>query len=258
MKTFATFMVALALPFAASAQDSLKKATPPAPDAKSSTEPAKNKISFFRVSVKPGHDAAFKTALTAHARKYHQGDWSWRVGEVMSGPDAGMYHINEGPFSWTTLDDRRDLGAEHMKDYETNVAPHVEKQTGDTFLAYVPALSTVTASQWSDKVVVRRYFVKLGHGAAAMEWLRNWKPVNEKIGLNIATWRTTQSGEDMISVVRRLKDGWKDLDQPTQTQKVTDELAGAGEYAKRMQATPEHFEKVVVEMIEFKPELSSK
>jgi hypothetical protein len=40
-------------------------------------------------------------------------------------------------------------------------------------------------------------------------------------------------------------------------QKATDELLGAGEYAKRMQALPEHFEKVVFEMIEFKPDLSS-
>jgi hypothetical protein len=248
MKTIAFVILAMALPFAARGQE----------DKKSATEPAKDKISYYRIAVKQGHDVEFKAALAAHAQQFHKGDWSWRVGSVMSGPDAGMYHITEGPFSWTTLDGRSDLGAEHMKDFETNIAPHVEKSTGDTYLSYQKALSTVPAAQWSDKVVVQRYTVKLGHGAAAAEWMKSWKPVSEKTGANIVVWRTMNSGEDMFIVSWRLKEGWKDLDQSLQWQKVTDEIFGAGEYAKRAQSLPEHFEKLVHEMIEFKPELSSK
>ena len=64
----------------------------------------------------------FEKALTAHAQKYHTGDWKWRVYEIQSGPDAGGYHIVEGPNSWDEIDKRGNLGSDHNNDWNKNVA----------------------------------------------------------------------------------------------------------------------------------------
>ena len=51
-------------------------------------------LSSYRVIPKPGRAKQLGAALAARARKY-KGDFAWRVGEVMSGPEAGAYHISE-------------------------------------------------------------------------------------------------------------------------------------------------------------------
>ncbi len=250
MNRFVCILLGLALPFFAIAQEQ-KKETPAAPK--------KETISSYRITVKSGHDDAFKAALASHAQKFHKGDWSWRVGEVMSGPDGGTYHIVEGPFSWTAFDDRGDLGAEHTKDYETNIAPHVEKTTPDTFATYTAELSTVAATNWSNKVLVRHITVKPGKNSGAFEMLKAWKAVYEKRGMNVAVWHSAWSGENVYSVVFRLKNGWKDLDADLPSmRKTVEEISGPNEYARLLQGAADNYEKVVDEMIEFKPDLSSK
>ena len=73
----------------------------------------KNVINAFRISPKPEKNAEFEKAFAAHAQKYHTGNWKWRVYEIQTGPDAGGFHIIEGPLSWGEFDSRGDLGAEH-------------------------------------------------------------------------------------------------------------------------------------------------
>jgi len=59
----------------------------------------KNVVSTNRVFPKADKVLNFKKALAAHAQKYHKDDYAWRVYEIQSGPDAGGYHITEGPTS---------------------------------------------------------------------------------------------------------------------------------------------------------------
>src|SRR6476620_7268957 len=84
---------------------------------------AKNVVNSTRVFPKIDKVAEFEKALTAHAQKYHTGDWKWRVAEIQSGPDAGGYSIVEGPLNWDQIDKRGTLGAEHQNDWNKMVAP---------------------------------------------------------------------------------------------------------------------------------------
>jgi hypothetical protein len=248
MKKFACLLLAMALPFALFAQDQ-----------KAAAAPKKTLISTYRVEAKIGHDAALKAALAAHAQKYHKGDLSWRVAEVMSGPDQGMYHIVEGPTSWTATDDRGEISAEHTKDYETNVQPHVEKTSGSMYQTFVEGMSSVALTQWSNKVLVRRLTVKPGRGTDAADVLRRYKAVYEKKGLSVAVWHSAWSGENQYALVVRLKNGLKDLDSDLlNLRKTIEDLYGVNEYARFNQAATDNYEKITDEIMEFKPELGSK
>ena len=71
------------------------------------TAQEKNVVSVNRVFPKQDKIQAFEKALGAHAQKYHKGDWHWRVFTIESGPDAGGYHITEGPKDWTAVEKKR-------------------------------------------------------------------------------------------------------------------------------------------------------
>jgi len=250
MKKLACLMLAMALPVIAVAQE--KKDTP--------AEPKKDiVITSFRITVKDGHEDAFKAAIASHAQRFHKGDWAWRVGEVVSGPGGNTYQIVEGPFSWTALDGRGDLGAEHMKDYATNVAPHVEKATPDTYATYEEKLSTVGPTEYTNKVIVARYTVKPGKGSLAFDVLKSFKAVSAKRGLSVAVWHTAHSGDNVYALAYRLKGGWKDLDMDLPSmRKILEETVGPNEYGRLQAATAEAFSAITSEMVEYNPELGSK
>src|SRR4051812_7820469 len=84
---------------------------------------AQDVVSANRVFPKIDKVPAFEKALAAHAQKYHTGKWKWRVYTIESGPDAGGYHIVEGPVSWDDVDTRGDLGKAHSADWDMNIAP---------------------------------------------------------------------------------------------------------------------------------------
>jgi hypothetical protein len=249
MKIPTLLILALALPLATLAQDAKKAAAKPVV------------LSSYRVMAKPGHGKQLEAALAAHARKYHKGDQTWRVGVVMSGPESGMYHITEGPTSWTSIDGRGDLGAEHMKDYATSVLPHVEKSNPELYLTYQTSLSTTDATKWTDKVGIQHLVVKPGRAGATRDALTKWKAIYEKLGLTVAVWQTAWSGETTYALVFRLKDGLKTFDErpvpASSLRKTADELYGAGEYDRLQQAASDNFSKVWSELVEFKPALGS-
>jgi hypothetical protein len=230
----------------------------PAQDAKpaETKKPKENVISSYRVFAKTGQDEALKSALSAHAKKYHSGAHRWRVYSVLSGPDAGAYHIVEGPFSWTALDDRGDLSADHNKHYETTIAPLVEKTTSDVYLQYEEELSTVQLTAFSTKASVTAVFPKPGRGPATREVLKTLKKVWEKRGFNYAVYSSQMSGEPSYRLVRRFKAGWKDLDAEGVTQAQA--MAELGLSNTEVQEDiAKVTERTYSEMIELKPELGS-
>lgn len=248
MKKFTCIMLTMLIPLIGFAQEAKKEG------------PKKATINVDRVFAKAGHDAALKAAIAAHAQKFHTGNWKWVVSQILSGPDEGGYLIVEGPNSWTDLEGRGDLGAEHMKDYETNVAPHVEKSSPSMYATYHAELSTVAAGAYSTtKTIITHAFVKPGRNSQVVNSLRTWKKVWEKRGINVGVWSTFASGEPSFLIVYRMKNGWKDLDEDIiSTRKAADEVGGPGTYDRLQEEIALDTERSSGEMIEFKPELSSK
>ncbi len=230
-----------------------------AEDAKT-TGPKKGTIDTYMVVPKDGHETALKAALAAHAQKFHAGNWKWRVYQVLTGPHGDAYMILEGPNSWTDIEGRGDLGAEHQKDYETTILPHVEKSTPTVYATYVKDASTTDAAAFStNKVLVSYCYLRPGRGPHAHDDAKVWKKVYEKLGLSVVTWRTFYSGEPCYIFAGRLKAGFKDLDDESISfHKAADEVLGAGALDRLIESDAANYSHIVDEIIELKPELSSK
>lgn len=226
-----------------------------------SGEPKKETISSFKIYPKQGHEAALKAAMAAHAQKYHTDSWRWRVSEVLSGPDQGAYMVVEGPNSWTDLESRGDLGAEHMKDFDTNVNPHIDtsKSTPEMYSTFDAGLSTVAAGAFSNKTLIRHAYTKPGRMPRLLENLKVWKKTWEKRGMSVAVWTSFYSGESQVVMAIRLKEGWKDLETDMlNAAKAFEQVAGPKAYEAALEEVAATVEKIVDEMTEFKPELGSK
>jgi len=220
--------------------------------------PPENTISSYRIWVKDGHDAALDKALAEHAKMYHTGHWKWRVFQVLSGPDGGSYQITEGPNSWTTLDSRADISAEHTKHYDSKLTPHIEKSSPQSYLTYDEKLSTTGLANFSSKATITHIYLKPGRTKAYMAALASYKAVWEKQGRNVVVYRSFSSGPPQLVIVGRLKNGFKDFDADNSVMSdVFDSVNGAGSYDKYLEEVSRDVESMVGEMIEFKPELSS-
>ena len=229
-------------------------------EAKKSDGPKKGTIDTYRVFPKQGHAEEFKAAMGAHAQKYHTGSWKWRVSEILTGPDTGGFMILEGPNSWTDMEGRGDLGAEHTKDYESTIAPHVDRSSPELYATYVADSSTVAPGAFSsNKTLVSFGYLKPGRGEKARADLKTWKKIYEKLGLNMVVWRSFYSGEECLVISSRLKDGLRDLDDESiNFRKTADELLGPGKFDELVESDTANYSRIVDEIMEFRPEMSSK
>ena len=217
-------------------------------------------LSSYRVMPKSGKDAALKKALTDHAAKYHTGNWKWRAFSILSGNDAGAYMLNEGPNTWTALEGRKDLSDEHLRDYETNVAPLIESTGPSLFLVFQKDLSVDSSGGKFTKALLRHVFPKPGKGPRVVEQLKKWKPVWQKLGMQVVVWATFFSGEPQFVLSYRLPHGFVDLEE-SKTKALRegfDEIAGAGAYARYLEDMDGYVDSISEEMIELLPDVSSK
>lgn len=245
MKSLLYATVALALPLVAFGQDTKVPAPMPMPQ--------KNVLSTYMVRAKPGKESELRAALAAHAAKFHKDDYRWRVAEVQSGPNEGMFLITEGPTSWTVIDDRGDLGVEHTQDYTTNVMPLVAANTPNTFHVYMDDLATVGATQYSNKALLVHMVVKPGRGDDAVAEQKKWKAIYQKLGLNVGVWHQVFSGANEYTAVWRMKNGLKDIDEKFSLHKTCDELYGPAEWSRMQKANADIYSDIWTELIEFKP-----
>jgi len=170
----------------------------------------KNVVSADRYFPKNDKVLEFEKALAAHAQKYHTGDWSWRVFAIQSGPDAGGYHVTEGPASWEAIDGRGNLGTEHNNDWNRSVAIYLTDRGSTAYSVYQDSLSTVALTDWADKINITHYFPKIGWANKLREMLTNSKPVWKALGQSIAVYVASSSGPVQYSVVTRYKNGLKE------------------------------------------------
>ena len=172
----------------------------------------KNVISTTRMFPKADKVSDFEKALAAHAQKYHTGDWKWRVYEIQSGPDAGGYHIVEGPATWDGLDGRGDLGAEHTNDWNKTVSIYLTDKVEEAYSVYEDSLSTVAIGNYSDKIIINHMYAKPGMISGVNDLVKRLKKVWTDGNESVAVYQSVISGSPQVVTVTRLKDGLKELD----------------------------------------------
>jgi hypothetical protein len=170
----------------------------------------KNVVNSTRAFPKIDKVLEFEKALAAHAQKYHTGDWKWRVFEIQSGPDAGGYQTTEGPSSWEAIDSRGNLGTEHNTDWNKNVAIYLTDRGGSSYGVFQDTLSTVTLTDWADKISITHIFPKIGWGNKIRELIVKSKPAWQAGGESIAVYQASSSGPAQYTIVTRYKTGLKE------------------------------------------------
>lgn len=219
----------------------------------------KNVITASRIFAAPGKTLELEKALAAHAQKYHTGNWKWRVFQIESGPDAGGYHIVEGPNSWAELDSRSNLGDVHMADWVKSVEALTEGKGSTSYSMYREDLSAAKLTEFTDKISVNHIYPKQGEFEEVEARLKKFKKVWEASGQNVVVYQAISSGEPQLSIVTRYKTGWKEREtgfmKPIKER--YDAIFGEGAYQEWLDA-PSHTEKSWGEMLSFRADLSSK
>ena len=150
--------------------------------------------------------------MAAHAQKYHTGDWSWRVYDIMSGPDAGGYMVTEGPNSWDQLDTRGDISPEHKMDFMKNVAPLTIEKGSTMYGTFRADLSTTQLTDFVDKIAINHVFAKPGFASEIENMIEKAKKAWELGNQSVAVYESSASGAPQFLIVTRYKQGWKERD----------------------------------------------
>lgn len=220
----------------------------------------KNVISADRVFPKTDKAAELEKALAAHAEKYHTGSWKWRVFEIQSGPDAGGYHIVEGPNSWTTLDTRGDISKEHTADWNKNVAPLLADKGSSAFSTFNDDLSTVQLTDYANNIILVHVFLKPGQIDKFKDELKESKAAWTAGNESVAVYEAFASGPPQIIIVYRLKNGLKELEKDyRKPMKERYEAAnGAGSWDAYLKVYADCVDNRWSEMLKYRADLSSK
>ncbi len=172
-----------------------------------------NVVSSSRYFPKADKVLEFEKGIKAHIAKYHSGDWKWRVYEVQTGPDAGGYHVVEGPKTWDEFDKRGNLGDEHTKDWNKNVAPFLSDKYSSVYSEFVEDLSTVQLTEYSDKISITHVFPKPGLSGIVENSIKKAKKAWDAGTQTVAVYRSVASGPFQYALVYRMKEGLKELQE---------------------------------------------
>ncbi|MDP3313942.1 hypothetical protein [Lutibacter sp.] len=221
----------------------------------------KNVISTNRVFPKVDKVMEFEKALANHAKKYHVGDVKWRVFQIQSGPDAGGYHIVEGPKSWESEDKRGDINVEHNNDWHKSVTIYLTDKSSSGYSVYIDSLSTVAIGDYSDKVQVTHIYPKQGisnYRVATM--LKNMKAAWAANGSTVAVYETNGSGPAQFAIARRYKQGLKEKEAGFRKSFVDtyEKIHGRGSWGIFNDNAKEHINEQWSELLFYRADLSSK
>lgn len=221
---------------------------------------SKNVLNSSRYFCKPDKVQEFEKAIGAHAKKFHTGDWKWRVWTIETGPDAGGYMVSEGPSNWATIDGRGDISAEHQNDWNKMVAPYITSQYSSSYSTFLPDESTVQLTDYADKIIINHMMAKPGKIVAAKELVKKMKKVWEAGKESVAVYSITASGEPGYITVSRLKGGLKELEDGYRKpmNERYDAAYGAGAWDTYLKDYADAVEKRWSELLIYKPDISSK
>jgi hypothetical protein len=220
----------------------------------------KNVISTHRVFPKMDKLLEFEKAVAAHAQKYHTGDATWRIFFVQSGPDAGGYHITEGPTSWAAEDTRGNLGTEHTLDWNKSVAIYLTDRQSASYSVYVDSLSTVALGDFSDKINIAHVYPKVGQGDHVVSMIKKLKKTWASIGLSVAVYTASSSGKAQYTIVTRYKQGLKEREAGFRKpfKEAYEAVNGEGSYAQYLKDAAEYVDENWSELLFLRKDLSSK
>ncbi|MDQ6756322.1 MAG: hypothetical protein M3004_05240 [Bacteroidota bacterium] len=221
----------------------------------------KNVITVERVYPKQDKVQEYEKALASHVQKYHKGDWAWRVYTIETGPEAGGYHIVEGPMSWEGLDNRGNLGEAHQSDYNKGVSPFTNADKGSSmYVTYRPDLSTVQLTDYSNKIAITHIFPKPGYTDDMEDAIKKLKKAWEAGGQSVAVYEASSSGPQQYTFVYRYKQGLKERETGfRKPMKDRYNMAnGDGSWNAYTQSVRNMIDHSWSEVLFFHPELSSK
>lgn len=220
----------------------------------------KNLLSTHRVFPKVDKVLEFEKAIAAHAQKYHTGNAFWRVFAIQSGPDAGGFHITEGPTSWEAEDARGDLGAEHKSDWNKNVAIYLTDRQSVGYSVYQDSLSTVALGDFSDKINISHIYPKIGQGDNVVNIIKRLKKYWTAAGLTVAVYVASSSGKAQYTLVTRYKQGLKERAPGFRKpfKEVYESVHGEGSYAQYLKDVAEYVDESWAELLFMRPDLGSK
>jgi hypothetical protein len=170
----------------------------------------KNVVNSYRIFPKVDKVLEFEKALSAHAQKYHTGDWKWRIFDIETGPDNGGFQINEGPNTWDAIDGRGNLGQEHTTDWNKNIAIFLTDRSSNSYGTFQEELSSVALTDYSPKISITHYFPKSGYNSKLRAVLAKFKKVWEAGGESVAVYYSSASGPQQYSLATRYKQGLKE------------------------------------------------
>lgn len=220
----------------------------------------KTLISTNRVFPKVDKVLEFEKAIAAHAQKYHTGTAHWRVFAIQSGPDAGGFHITEGPTSWADEDVRGDLGAEHKLDWNKNVAIYLTDRGSTGYSVYIDSLSTVALGDFSDKINISHIYPKIGQGDNVVNIIKKLKKTWASVGATVAVYQASSSGPGQYTIVTRYKQGLKEREPGFRKpfKQAYEEVNGEGSYAQYLKDVAEYINESWSELLFLRKDLSSK
>lgn len=220
----------------------------------------KNLISTSRVFPKVDKQLEFEKSLGSHAQKYHTGDVKWRVFQIQSGPDAGGYHIVEGPKTWESEDVRGDINEAHNNDWHKSVTVYLTDKSSHGYSVYVDSLSTVAVGDYSDKVQVTHIYPKIGCAYKVATMIKQLKAAWAAEGSTIAVYEVNSSGAPQFAIATRYKQGLKEKEPGFRKSFVDtyEKIHGKGSWGIFNDNVKEYYSDVWRELLFYRADLSSK
>lgn len=219
-----------------------------------------NLISAHRVFPKVDKVLEFEKAIATHAQKYHSGTAHWRVFAIQSGPDAGGFHITEGPTSWEAEDVRGNLGNDHNVDWNKKVAIYLTDRQSTGYSVYQDSLSTIAMGDFSDKINISHIYPKIGHGDNVISMIKKLKKTWTAAGVNVAVYFASSSGKAQYTLVTRYKQGLKERAAGFRKpfKETYEAQNGEGSYAQYLKDLAEYLDESWSELLFLRADLSSK
>lgn len=221
---------------------------------------SKNVVNSNRLFPKIDKVLEFEKALATHAQKYHTGDWKWRVFAIESGPDAGGYHITEGPNTWDQIDTRGNLGDEHNVDWNKSVAVYLTDRGSSSYGVFQDSLSSVALTDYSNKINITHVFPKIGWNGKIKTLIEKTRKVWLASGESVAVYLSSSSGPAQYTIVTRYKQGLKERDPNFRKpfKERYEAIHGADSFDEFLDIIRNYYDNTWSELLSLRTDLSSK